>query len=52
MDLKQLLILVLAQVPTIITVIIGIWLDSRQFTAIKSHMTPMENLLTNVREPI
>jgi hypothetical protein len=48
MDRTQLLILLLGQAPTIVTVIIGIRLNNRQFTAIESRVTSMENSLTRI----
>jgi hypothetical protein len=48
MDRTQLLILLLGQAPMIVTVIIGIRLNNRQFTAIESRVTSMENSLTRI----
>jgi len=47
MDHNQMLILALANVPTIITVLIGILLNNGRLTDLNSRMTSMDNRLTN-----
>jgi hypothetical protein len=48
MDHNQILVLALANVPTIITVLIGILLNNGRLTDLNSRMTSMENRFTNL----
>lgn len=48
MDHNQILILALSNVPTIITVLIGILINNARITDLNSRMTSMENRLTNL----
>ena len=48
MDHNQVLVLALANVPTIITVLIGILLNNGRLNDLNSRMTSIENRLTNL----
>jgi uncharacterized coiled-coil protein SlyX len=48
MDRNQMLVLALANVPTIITVLIGILLNNRRLTDMNSRMAALEMRLTHM----
>ena len=48
MDVNQILMLALANVPTIITVLIGILLNNGRLTDLNSRMLSLEGRMTNL----
>jgi hypothetical protein len=48
MDYNRILVLALANVPTMITVLIGILLNNARISDLNTRMTSMENRLTNL----
>jgi len=48
MDRGQILILVLAEVPTILTVLIGIALQNRGFGRLEARMTSIEAIMARI----
>ena len=48
MDSNQMLVLALANVPTFITVLIGILINNGRLNDLNSRMTSIENRLTNL----
>ena len=52
MDRNQMLVLALANVPTIITVLIGILLNNGRLTDLNSRMTAFETRLTRLDDKL